>query len=38
LGDALNAMEQGRINNAATIIALQWLQIHCDEVKRKWGN
>jgi ADP-ribose pyrophosphatase len=31
--DALNT---GEIKNASTIIAIQWLQLHEEEVKRKW--
>lgn len=30
------ALETGKINNAATIIAVQWLQLHEHEVKAKW--
>ncbi|MFC3911892.1 ADP-ribose diphosphatase [Pseudaeromonas sharmana] len=30
-------VESGRIDNAATVIALQWLQLHLDEVRRDWG-
>jgi len=31
-----NALKTGEINNAATIIAVQWLQLHELEVKQKW--
>ncbi len=34
---AFDAVESGRINNAATIIGLQWLQIHHDALRAKWG-
>ncbi len=27
---------EGKINNAATLIALQWLQIHRTELRRRW--
>jgi len=33
---ALAAVESGRIDNAATIIALQWLQWHRDRLRREW--
>ncbi len=29
--------EQGRLTNAATIIATQWLQLHHARLKRQWG-
>jgi len=31
-----NALKTGEINNAATIIAVQWLQLHEFEIKQKW--
>ena len=31
-----NALKTGEINNAATIIAVQWLQLHELDVKQKW--
>ncbi len=34
--DLVNAVEAGIINNAMTIIAVQWLQIHHDELLRLW--
>ncbi|TWH71352.1 ADP-ribose pyrophosphatase [Azomonas agilis] len=36
LDQALDAVWTGRINNAASIIALQWLSTHRDEVRRVW--
>ncbi|TVP91634.1 MAG: NUDIX domain-containing protein [Pseudomonadaceae bacterium] len=35
--DALAAMEQGRIDNAASIISLQWLAMHGDRVRADAG-
>ena len=29
-------LSEGRIDNAATIIALQWLQLHGDRLRRDW--
>jgi len=34
--DALQAVRDGRINNAASIIALQWLALNRDEVRGMW--
>ncbi|MCL7461104.1 NUDIX domain-containing protein [Pseudomonas sp. NW5] len=34
---ALAAMHAGRLDNAASIIALQWLQLNRDEVRRRWA-
>ena len=34
--EALTWLATGRINSAAPIIALQWLAMHKDEVKRQW--
>ena len=31
-------LEQGRLTNAATIIATQWLQIHYLRLQAQWGN
>jgi ADP-ribose pyrophosphatase len=33
---AVAMLQQGSIDNAATIIALQWLQIHGDELRQRW--
>ena len=30
-------VEEGRIDNAATVIALQWLQLHLDAIQSAWG-
>lgn len=34
---AMKLLEQGRIDNAATIIALQWLQHHHQQLRSEWG-
>ena len=34
--DAAAMVEQGKIGNAMTLIALQWLTLHRDEVMRAW--
>lgn len=34
--EAFAAVRSGRIKNAATIIALQWLELNLDKVKAKW--
>src|SRR5574344_1131139 len=31
-------VESGRIDNAATVIALQWLQLHLAEIREQWGS
>lgn len=36
LEDALQAVRDGRIDNAASIIALQWLALNRDEVRGMW--
>ncbi|MGL5551733.1 MAG: ADP-ribose diphosphatase, partial [Plesiomonas shigelloides] len=35
---AMVLMERGRIDNAATIIALQWLALHGDALRKRWLN
>ena len=35
--DALQAVKDGQINNAASIIALQWLALNRAEVRGLWG-
>ena len=30
-------VEEGRIDNAATVIALQWLQLHLAQIKAQWS-
>jgi ADP-ribose pyrophosphatase len=37
LGDALDAVKDGRIDNAASIIALQWLALNRAEVRGLWA-
>ena len=37
VADALAAVRDGRINNAASIIALQWLALNRDEVRGMWS-
>jgi ADP-ribose pyrophosphatase len=37
LEDALDAVKDGRINNAASIIALQWLALNRAEVRGLWS-
>lgn len=34
--EAFAAIQSGRINNAATLIALQWLQLHRDRLRVEW--
>ncbi len=34
--DAVGEMYGGRIKSASTILALQWLALHRDELRRKW--
>ena len=33
---AVRWLKEGRLNNASTIISMQWLMLHHDEVKQKW--
>ncbi len=37
LEDALDAVKDGRIDNAASIIALQWLALNRAEVRGLWS-
>lgn len=37
LQEALQAVRDGRIDNAASIIALQWLALNHDDVRRRWS-
>ncbi|MFC3852324.1 NUDIX domain-containing protein [Salinispirillum marinum] len=37
LSQALNWLQAGHINNAASIIALQWLQLNLVSLKNEWG-
>jgi ADP-ribose pyrophosphatase len=34
--EAMRWLEQGRIRSASPIIALQWLALHRDELRRRW--
>jgi ADP-ribose pyrophosphatase len=36
--EAFAAVRSGQINNAATIIALQWLELNLEAVNSKWGR
>lgn len=33
---AYQLLEEGRIDNAATVIALQWLQLHYQDLRNEW--
>jgi ADP-ribose pyrophosphatase len=35
--EALELLQQGRIPNGHTVIGLQWLQIHGDALRQRWG-
>lgn len=37
LDEALVALDDGRIDNAASIIALQWLALNRDKVRERWA-
>lgn len=37
LDEALAALDDGRIDNAASIIALQWLALNHDKVRERWA-
>lgn len=37
LADAMELLAEQKIDNAATVIALQWLALNVDKVKRSWG-
>ncbi|CAH0993197.1 ADP-ribose pyrophosphatase [Sinobacterium norvegicum] len=34
---AMTLLAQGRLNNASTIIALQWLQLNAERLQQAWG-
>ena len=34
--EALAALDDGRIDNAASIIALQWLALNRDKLRERW--
>ncbi|MCH8552286.1 MAG: NUDIX domain-containing protein [Natronospirillum sp.] len=36
--EALTWLTEGHINNAASIIALQWLALHHDELRARWSS
>lgn len=36
--EALARLESGKVGNATTIIALQWLALHRDELRRRWAG
>jgi hypothetical protein len=38
LNDAIEELNSGAINNAMTVIALQWLQLNKAEVIGRWCN
>jgi ADP-ribose pyrophosphatase len=37
VADVYQAIEDGRINNALSIIAIQWFQLHEQQVRAKWS-
>lgn len=36
--DAMQLLAEGKIDNAASVIALQWLSLHLTEVQRAWSH
>ncbi|MGM0571679.1 MAG: ADP-ribose diphosphatase, partial [Pseudomonadota bacterium] len=36
--EACAMISDGRINNAAAIIAIQWLKLNRDRLRREWGQ
>lgn len=36
--EAFTALREGKLDNAMTIIALQWLQLHKNDLKERWGD
>lgn len=36
--EALGWINSGRINNSTTIVAVQWLALHRDAVRKRWGG
>ena len=36
--DAVNLLTSGALNNASTLISMQWLMLHHDEIQKKWQN
>lgn len=37
VAEALQLLDEGKVSNAVTIIALQWLALHHDDIRRRWG-
>lgn len=37
VGDALRLLDDGKVANAVTVIALQWLALHRDELRGRWA-
>ena len=35
---AYQCVEEGKIDNAASVIALQWLQLHYQELRKEWAK
>jgi len=35
--EAIEQLHAGKINSAAPIIALQWLQLNHDQIRTQWG-
>ncbi len=35
--EALRRLDEGGVGNAVTVIALQWLALHRDDLKRRWA-
>ncbi len=35
---AYQCVEEGSIDNAATVIALQWLQLHYEQLRKEWNH
>jgi hypothetical protein len=35
--DAKRLLDDGKITNVLTMVALQWFALHRDEVRRCWG-
>ena len=36
--DAVQLLENGELNNASAMIAMQWLMLHRDQLRNKWQN
>jgi ADP-ribose pyrophosphatase len=36
--DAVNLLTSGALNNASSLISMQWLMLHHDEIQKKWQN